>query len=249
MCNNYKNEYCLNNQKKSSNEDVLLNPYTAPLKDDRIFNNDSEMCSKKIPINIPTQSFDTNYRQLGILTRINGPEKIKSINQKGFANKKGLLKIAAVLLPLFIISALGISNKEKIKSNYANLAPFIFSNDKAVEADAIYNLKPFNVESPTNSIEKAVISFYETKEKKFLNKTKNIKQHFIIAGSFSSKKNAQKMITKLTYSNFKNSKIVNKSSSGFYRVSYESYNNSDEALIALRKIKKTNPSAWLLSLK
>ena len=176
-------------------------------------------------------------------------EKIKSINQKGFANKKGLLKIAAVLLPLFIISALGISNKEKIKSNYANLAPFIFSNDKAVEADAIYNLKPFNVESPTNSIEKAVISFYETKEKKFLNKTKNIKQHFIIAGSFSSKKNAQKMITKLTYSNFKNSKIVNKSSSGFFRVSYESYNNSDEALIALRKIKKTNPSAWLLSLK
>ena len=57
------------------------------------------------------------------------------------------------------------------------------------------------------------------------------------------------MITKLTYSNFKNSKIVNKSSSGFFRVSYESYNNSDEALIALRKIKKTNPSAWLLSLK
>ena len=167
-------------------------------------------------------------------------EKIKSINQKGFANKKGLLKIAAVLLPLFIISALGISNKEKIKSNYANLAPFIFSNDKAVEADAIYNLKPFNVESQTNSNEKAVISFYETKEKKFLNKTKNIKQHFIIAGSFSSKKNAQKMITKLTYSNFKNSKIVNKSSSGFFRVSYESYNNSDEALIALRKIKKTN---------
>ena len=174
-------------------------------------------------------------------------EKIKSINQKGLLTKR-ITKIAAVLLPLFIISALGISNKEKIKSNYANLAPFIFSNDKAVEADAIYNLKPFNVESPTNSIEKAVISFYETKEKKFLNKTKNIKQHFIIAGSFSSKKNAQKMITKLTYSNFKNSKIVNKSSSGFFRVSYESYNNSDEALIALRKIKKTNPSAWLLSL-
>ena len=76
LTNNYKKEYCLNNQKKSSNEDVLLNPYTAPLKDDRIFNNDSEMCSKKIPINIPTQSFDTNYRQLGILTRINGPETI-----------------------------------------------------------------------------------------------------------------------------------------------------------------------------
>jgi hypothetical protein len=59
-----------------SNEtgDILLNPYSAPLRDDRIFN--GEYCGKKIPINIPTQSFNTNYRQIGILTRVNGGEKI-----------------------------------------------------------------------------------------------------------------------------------------------------------------------------
>jgi len=55
--------------------DVLLNPYSAPLRDDRVFNN-SIYNGPKIPINVPTQSFDTNYRQIGILTRVNGGETI-----------------------------------------------------------------------------------------------------------------------------------------------------------------------------
>ena len=53
--------------------DVLLNPYEAPLKDDRVFNTRDP---RGIPINIPTQSVDTNYRQVGILTRENGGEMI-----------------------------------------------------------------------------------------------------------------------------------------------------------------------------
>ena len=55
--------------------DVLLNPYDAPLRDERIFNNNSYN-STQIPINIPTQSFNTNYRQLGILTRVNKDDTI-----------------------------------------------------------------------------------------------------------------------------------------------------------------------------
>tara|TARA_B100000287_G_C20527644_1_gene739540 strand:- start:432 stop:1022 length:591 start_codon:yes stop_codon:yes gene_type:complete len=57
------------------NNDILLNPYSAPLRDDRIFNNNNYN-GPKIPINVPTQSFDTNYRQIGILTRVNGEETI-----------------------------------------------------------------------------------------------------------------------------------------------------------------------------
>jgi hypothetical protein len=53
-------------------EDVLLNPYDAPLRDDRYIQNRGGL----IPINIPTQSIDTNYRQVGILTRIKGKETI-----------------------------------------------------------------------------------------------------------------------------------------------------------------------------
>ena len=59
----------------TNNNDVLLNPYSAPLRDDRIFNNNNYN-GPKIPINVPTQSFDTNYRQIGILTRVNGGETI-----------------------------------------------------------------------------------------------------------------------------------------------------------------------------
>ena len=54
------------------NNDVLTDPYIAPLKDERIYLNES----RGLPINIPTQGVETAYRQVGILTRINGPETI-----------------------------------------------------------------------------------------------------------------------------------------------------------------------------
>lgn len=52
--------------------DVLLNPYQAPLRDNRIFSNMNNIFQNKMPINIATQSYDTNYRQIGILTRNDG---------------------------------------------------------------------------------------------------------------------------------------------------------------------------------
>ena len=48
--------------------DVLMNPYNAPLKDDRVNN----LNPHGVPINIPTQSVNASYRQVGILTRLNG---------------------------------------------------------------------------------------------------------------------------------------------------------------------------------
>ena len=50
---------------------VLLNPHQPPLKDDRVYPRNSSD-PRGIPINTPTQSVDTNYRQVGILTRVNG---------------------------------------------------------------------------------------------------------------------------------------------------------------------------------
>ena len=52
-------------------DDVLLNPYEPPVRDDRVFQG-SINSPNKVPINIETQSFDSNYRQIGILTRIGG---------------------------------------------------------------------------------------------------------------------------------------------------------------------------------
>ena len=56
--------------------DVLLNPYKAPLRDDRYFLDNTGGDPRGIPINIPTQSVDTAYRQVGILTRNDGSETI-----------------------------------------------------------------------------------------------------------------------------------------------------------------------------
>ena len=59
----------------SSNEenDVLFNPYVAPM-----VNNMPPTTGdpRGLPINIKTQGRNTQYQQLGILTRVNGPETI-----------------------------------------------------------------------------------------------------------------------------------------------------------------------------
>ena len=177
-------------------------------------------------------------------------EKIKHIDKAHLpSNKKPWLKAAAVLIPLLMVSALGISNKDKIHSVYANLSPFGSSSTTVVERveTATTHLSSFDVESPTNNIEEAVLSFYEAKNNMTTIVENEVPKHFIIAGAFSSERNANKMISKLQKSNFTSSKIVGKSKSGLYRVSYDGFVNSYDAIKALREIKKANPSAWLLS--
>ena len=175
-------------------------------------------------------------------------EKIKRIDKKRItSSKKVWLKAAAVFLPLFMLSALGISNKEKIQTTYANLSPFSSSTTEIVETSKSYNPNKFDIESPTNNIEQAVMSFYEAKDN-MVTTSINLDKHFIIAGAFSSDKNAQKMIVKLKNAKFGKSKIVNQSHSGLYRVCYDGFNNYTEALSALREIRKMNPSAWILSI-
>jgi hypothetical protein len=56
-------------------EDVLLNPYAPPLKDDRYFIPELTYAPPfSVPINVSTNigAVDTTYRQLGILTPLNG---------------------------------------------------------------------------------------------------------------------------------------------------------------------------------
>jgi hypothetical protein len=52
-------------------ENVLMNPYDAPLRDDRYIRSQGGF----LPINVPTQSVDTDYRQVGILTRVKGKDR------------------------------------------------------------------------------------------------------------------------------------------------------------------------------
>ena len=65
----------------STRQNVLLDPHTPPLRDDTVYMRGStdprvQPPIHGIPINVPTQSVDTEYRQVGILTRQNGQEMI-----------------------------------------------------------------------------------------------------------------------------------------------------------------------------
>lgn len=50
---------------------VLMNPHMAPLRNSHYHPPDSSDI-RGIPINVPTQSIDSPFRQIGILTRLNG---------------------------------------------------------------------------------------------------------------------------------------------------------------------------------
>ena len=68
---------------KREPKSVLLNPYTPPLRNTTFFSS-----NWGIPINVPTRSFDTSYRQVGILTRVNGVETILPLMGRPlFANR------------------------------------------------------------------------------------------------------------------------------------------------------------------
>ena len=57
--------------------DVLLNPYSPPLRDERYFVPDFPGPRRGIvPINVSTSAVDTNYRQVGLLTPLNEKGKI-----------------------------------------------------------------------------------------------------------------------------------------------------------------------------
>ena len=70
--------YPYNNLPYNLPEDVLLNPYAPPLKDERYFIPELTYGPPNtVPINISTNigAVDTTYRQLGILTPLNGTNK------------------------------------------------------------------------------------------------------------------------------------------------------------------------------
>ena len=81
-------------------------------------------------------------------------------------------------------------------------------------------------------------------EEKVLPKIISQKTYYIIAGAFAEQKNANKMLNKLNSWNY-NAEIVE--GVNLLRVSYNSFYNRDEAVLALNKIQQENPDAWLLT--
>ena len=177
------------------------------------------------------------------------------------------LRAAAVIIPLVALSYLSISQQERINNVYAQMAtlnPFstteVFTPVTIINPDKIIALGIQNNNTLNNQnkdaidwekIAKELDEKELTTNKKSTpnNKTKIItsykeNHYYIIAGAFAEQKNVNKMIEKLNKWNY-NAEIVE--GGDLKRVSYNSFTNKKDAILALKAIKEENPSAWLLT--
>ncbi|MDA8956342.1 SPOR domain-containing protein [Flavobacteriales bacterium] len=194
------------------------------------------------------ESYGYSPIQYPTISRDNISEKVKTkIIELPISDKKGKpswLKVAAVALPLAILSFAGVSNSKKIKSSYASLIPLNTSTE-VVQTKATTQASEYHINSLSNGIDQAVSDYYS-----LLNQPVEIvsaHKHFVIAGSFKSKANANKLVKKLNRWNYADAQVLEVSSNGYYRVCYTKHIEHQPALTSLRKIKKSNTSAWLLS--
>lgn len=108
---------------------------------------------------------------------------------------------------------------------------------KQIQEATFFNTSP--LELPTVNIDVTSISKKSVTEE----------QHYIVAGAFRVKANADRKIETLQKKGYKAS-YYGTNAYGLHMVTYDSHTNAQDALKALRKIKRTESSdAWLLSKK
>ena len=152
-------------------------------------------------------------------------------------NPKAFLRAAAVIIPLIALSYISITQQDKINNVYtqmASLNPFE-NNIIAEQITAVI---------PVVKIEVKVTPIVEIIEEEIVPIIIPQTTYYIIAGAFYKKKNANKMLAKLKKWNY-NTELV--PGENLLRVSYNSFTNKTDALIALHEIKQENSAAWLLT--
>ena len=201
-----------------------------------------------------TQDLKTNYNlnSFGFqdiinnkITRDNSEiieESLKLIKKKNNFTTKRLLKAAAIIIPLIGISFLSITQEDRINNIYtqiANVNPISFKKNNVTvlkdqgnkEIKIKQEIQPEIINNEVSQVFKEVI----IPSQKF----------YIIAGAFSIEKNANKLKNRLNSWNYNSSIIKNDK---MMRVSYDSFDNKEQALISLSKIRKENPQAWILTI-
>ena len=143
-----------------------------------------------------------------------------------------------MLIPLIALSYLSISKQEKINHVYTQMASLnLFSSNSTNSEKAITVPAKTIIKENVNPVKKIAV----------VKKTLPIvtqKKYYVIAGSFTVQKNANKMLAKLKRWDY-NSEIVK--GNKLLRVSYDSFDKREDAVLVLNKIKQENPDAWLLT--
>jgi cell division septation protein DedD len=152
-------------------------------------------------------------------------------------NPKAFLRAAAVIIPLIALSYISITQQDKINTVYTQMASLNpFENSIIAE--------PVTKVIPEVEIEVEATPIVEIIEEEIAPIIIPQTTYYIIAGAFSEKKNAHKMLAKLKKWDY-NTELV--PGGNLLRVSYNSFTNKADALIALHEIKQENSAAWLLT--
>ena len=191
--------------------------FTLGSEDNIIFHQD-------IANNFDLNSFGFESFQIQKKTKT---KKIIDINQSS-TTKKISYKAAAVLIPLILLSLTNIlldtsTNNINIQKSDLNF----FKKSKVPKLDVAEN----KIEKEIEKIETIT--------------TPKKKNYHVIAGAFIEKSNAEKLNNSLIESNF-NSEIL-LSENGYHRVSYNSFESKENAIIELEKLKRINKSVWILT--
>ena len=168
-------------------------------------------------------------------------KKIKSTVQKintSNRNPKALFQAAAVIIPLVTLSYLSIFQEERIANIYIQMATF----NPFAKNDVIEEINSAEIEIKLENT--PIIETTEFVEKETIPATILKAKYHIIAGAFTEKRNAKKMLIKLKKWGY-NTTIIKEGK--LMRVSYDTFISRDKAILALNKIKKENPEAWLLT--
>ncbi|WP_405411444.1 SPOR domain-containing protein [Maribacter sp. Asnod1-A12] len=152
------------------------------------------------------------------------------------------LKYAAILMLAFSTGITGYRAYQQQRTNeqVARQDAQEFVNKQIQEA-TFFDLSP--LELPTVTVEASTTSV----EKTSINKGEST--HFIVAGAFRVKGNADRKIEQLKVNGF-NAAYYGTNAYGLHMVTFDSYTNANDALKALREIKRTqSKDAWLLTEK
>ena len=155
---------------------------------------------------------------------------------------KAFLRAAAVIIPLIALSYISITQQDKINNVYTQMASLNpFENNIIAEpiTEVIPEVKIEEEEEEEEEVEEVKIIEEEVAPIIIPKQT-----YYIIAGAFTEQKNANKMLAKLKKWNY-NTELV--TGGNLLRVSYNSFTNKADALIALHEIKQENSAAWLLT--
>ena len=270
LINHIANQEGITNKKAKKEVENFINNINKTLTEKRVLrvedigifslgeeNNILFLQDKKINYNLASFGMKKivrkNISQITIDKKVDATIEIIKKTKK---QPKFMLRAAAIILPLFTLSYLSISQQDNISLVYAkmgqlNLSPAHSIIEKVDEAEGPSKTKEIIIEANENNVveelNETVIEPSLTIENEEEYQTLNVledKRFYIIAGAFSEERNAYKLINQLRKKDY-DPEIIDGGS--LLRVSYNSFGNKELAISVLNEIRKENRSAWLLT--